>query len=85
MVTGIYISMITLNVNGLPFYTIGMKVNWYSHYGEQYGSSLEELKIMLPYYSAISLLGIYLERNMIEKDTNSPMFNATMKFVKTWK
>ena len=77
--------MITLNVNGLPFYTIGMKVNWYSHYGEQYGSSLEELKIMLPYYSAISLLGIYLERNMIEKDTNSPMFNATMKFVKTWK
>ena len=77
--------MITLNVNGLPFYTIGMKVNWYSHYGEQYGSSLEELKIMLPYYSAISVLGIYLERNMIEKDTNSPMFNATMKFVKTWK
>ena len=77
--------MITLNLSGLPFYIIGMKVNWYSHYGEQYGDSLEELKIVLPYYTAISFLGIYLERNMIEKDTNSPMFNATMKLVKTWK
>ena len=58
MVTGIYISIITLNVNGLPFYTVGMKVNSYSHYGEQYRDSLEELKIVLPYYPAISILGI---------------------------
>ena len=58
MVTGIYISIITLNVNGLPFCTIGMKVNSYSHYGEQYRDSLEEVKIVLPYYPAISILGI---------------------------
>ena len=24
-----------------PFYTIGGNVNWYSHYGEQYGGSLK--------------------------------------------
>ena len=23
-----------------PSYTIGLKVNWYSHYGKQYGGSL---------------------------------------------
>ena len=23
------------------FYTVGGNVNWYSHYGEQYGSSLK--------------------------------------------
>ena len=24
-----------------PFYTVGVNVNWYSHYGEQYGSPLK--------------------------------------------
>ena len=23
-----------------PYYTVGRNVNWYSHYGEQYGGSL---------------------------------------------
>ena len=27
-----------------PSYTVGGNINWYSHYGEQYGSSLENLK-----------------------------------------
>ena len=31
---------------------------WYSHYEEQYGDSLKELKIEPPYDPAISLLGI---------------------------
>ena len=26
---------------GTPFYTVGGNVNWYSHYGEQYGGSLK--------------------------------------------
>ena len=33
--------------------------NWYSHYGEQYGSFLKKLRIELPYDPAIPLLGIY--------------------------
>ena len=24
-----------------PYYTVGGNVNWYSHYGEQYGGSLK--------------------------------------------
>ena len=27
-----------------PFYTAGGNVNWYSHYGEQYGPSLKNQK-----------------------------------------
>ena len=27
-----------------PSYTVGVNVNWYSHYGEQYGGSLKKLK-----------------------------------------
>ena len=37
-------------------------LNWYRHYGEQYGGSLEKLKIELPYDPAIPLLGIYPEK-----------------------
>ena len=36
-----------------PSYTVGGNVNWYSHYGEQYGGSLKKLKIELPYDPAI--------------------------------
>ena len=25
----------------LPYYTVGGSVNWYIHYGEQYGGSIE--------------------------------------------
>ena len=45
--------------------TLGGNVNWYSHYGEQYGGVFKKLKIELPYQSVISLLGIYLENNLI--------------------
>jgi len=44
-----------------PFYIVGGKVNWCSQFGEQYGDSLQKLKIELPYDLAIPLLGIYLE------------------------
>ena len=32
-----------------PTYIFGGNVNWYSHYGEEYVSSLKKLKIELPY------------------------------------
>ena len=35
-----------------PSYTVGVNVNWYNHYGEQYGGSLKKLKIVLLYDSA---------------------------------
>ena len=38
-------------------------VNWYSHYGEQYGGSFKGLKIELPYDPAIQLLGVYCGEN----------------------
>ena len=45
-------------------HTVGGNVNWYSHYGEQYGISL---KIELLYDPSIPLLGIYLEKTIIQK------------------
>ena len=40
--------------------------------------SLKKLKIELPYDPAISLLGIYPEENMVQKDTCTPMFIAAL-------
>ena len=68
-----------------PSYTVGENVNWYSHYREQYGSSLKKLKIELPYDPAIALLGIYLEETIIQKDTFIPVFTAAVfTIAKTW-
>ena len=54
-----------------PFYTVGGKVNCYSHYGIQYFSFFKKLKIELPHVLAIPPLGIYLEKTktVIQKDT----------------
>ena len=47
---------------------------------------LEKLKIELPYDPAISLLGIHLEKNIIQKDICTPMFIAVLfTIAKTWK
>ena len=47
---------------------------------------LKKLKIELPYDPAIPLLGIYPEKNMVRKDTCTPMFNAVLfTIAKTWK
>ena len=47
---------------------------------------LKKLKIELPYDSAIPLLRIHLEETIIQKDTCTPVFTATL-FTKarTWK
>ena len=69
-----------------PSYTVGGNVNWYNHYGEQNGGSLKKLKIELPYDPAIPLLGIYLEKTIIRKDTCTPMSTAALfSIAKTWK
>ena len=47
---------------------------------------LKKLKIELPYDPTIALLSIYLEKNMIWKDTCTPAFIAALFTVaKTWK
>ena len=47
---------------------------------------LKKLQIELPYDPAIPLPGIYLEKNMIQKDTYIPMFTAALfTIAKTWK
>ena len=51
-----------------PFYIVGGNVSWHSHYGKQYGGS-SDLKIELLYDPAISFLGIYPDRTIIQKDT----------------
>ena len=56
-----------------PSYIVGGNVNWYSHYGDQYGDSLKKLKVELPHDPAIPLLGIYLEKTIIQKDTCTPV------------
>ena len=47
-----------------PFYTVGGKVNLYSHHREQYGVSQKKIKIKLPYDPVIPLLGIYPDKTV---------------------
>ena len=47
---------------------------------------LKKLKIELPYDPAILLLGIYLEKTILRKDTCTPMFTAALfTIAKIWK
>jgi len=41
---------------------VGRNLNWYSHYGEQYGNSFYNLGVKLLHYPAIPLLGKYILR-----------------------
>ena len=52
---------------------VGGVVNWKTAWGY-----LKKLKIELPYYPGIPLLGIYLKKSktLIQKPTYVPMFNA---------
>ena len=66
--------------------TVSGNVNWYSHYGRQYGDSLKKLGIKSPYDQAILLLGRKPEETKIEKDTCTPLFIAALfTVVRTWK
>ena len=47
---------------------------------------LRKLKIELPYDPAIALLGIYLDKSIIQKDKCTPMFIAALfTRARTWK
>ena len=59
-----------------PSYMVGRNVNWYSLYRKQYRDSLKKLKIDLLYDPAIPLLGIYLEKTIIPKNTCTAIFLA---------
>ena len=65
---------------------VGGNVNWCSLYGKTVLRFLKKLKLELPYDPAIPLLGIYPEKNMIQKNTCTPMFIAGLfTITKTWK
>ena len=67
------------------------------HYGKQYGGSpqndrknkiffLKKKKSRTPFDPAVQLLGIYLEKTLIRKDTCTPMFTAALFMIaKIWK
>ena len=47
---------------------------------------IRKVKIELPYDPAISLLGVYLDKVIIQKDMCTPVFIATLfRIAKTWK
>ena len=69
-----------------PFDTIGRNINLYSHCVKDYGSFFKKLKAQLLHNPAIPLLGIYAEKNMVWKDTCTPVFIAAFfTIAKTWK
>ena len=45
--------------------TVGGNVNWYGHYGEQYGGSLKKIKAELPYDPETPFHGTYPQKNVI--------------------
>ena len=61
-----------------PSCTVGGNVNWYSHYGRQYGDSLKKLGIIPPHDPAIPFLGIYPEEIKTEKDTYPTVHCSTI-------
>ena len=68
-----------------PSYTVGGNVNWYSHYGKQYGGFLNNYR-ELSCDPAIPLLGLNLEKTPIQKHTRTPVFLAVLfATAKTWK
>ena len=65
-----------------PWYSVGRNVNWCSHYGR----FLKKLKIEPAYDPGISLLDIYPDKTLTQKDTCTPLFTAALfTIAKTWK
>ena len=62
-----------------PSNAIGGHVNWCNHYDK--GNSTEgsqKTKRELPYDPAITLLGIYSDKTMVQKIIYTPMFIAAL-------
>ena len=62
------------------FYSVGGTVNWYCHRATVEDNMKVPLKpkIELPYDLAVSLLGMYPEKNIVQNDICTPMFLATL-------
>ena len=58
--------------------TLSWNINWYNHYGEQYGGSFKNIEIELLFDSVIPLLAIYPEKIIIQKDTCTAKFIAAL-------
>jgi len=75
--------------SGVPLpspYTVGSKCKLYSHYGEQYGGSLKNLKTELLYNPVISPLGLYSEKIIIQKKYMHPNVHCNTTYIAgTWK
>ena len=66
--------------------TVGGNVNFVQPLWRTVWRFLKKLKIELPYDPAIPLLGMYLEKIIIQKDTCTPVFIAALfTIAKTWK
>ena len=64
-----------------PSYSFGVQPLWKTVW-----RFLRKLKIELPYDLAIPLLGLYLDKTIIQIDTCTPMFIAALFLIaKTWK
>ena len=61
-------------------YTAGENVNWYSHYGKQYGDSLKKLGIKPPHDPALPLPGIYPEETKTEKRHMYPNVHCSTSY-----
>ena len=67
-------------------YTVCGNVNWYNPPWKTVWRFFRKLNIELPYDLAIPLLGIYLDKTIIQKDICTRMFIAALfTTAKTWK
>ena len=69
-----------------PSYTVGWECKLVQPLWKTVWRFLRKLKIELPYDPAIPLLGIYMDKTIIQKGTYTPMFKAALfTIAKTWK
>ena len=68
-----------------PSYVVVGNVNWYNHYGKQYGGTSEK-SIQISMWSWNFIPGHISRQTFIQKDTCTPVFIAAIfKIVRTWK
>ena len=72
-----------------PWCTVGGNINWCSHYEKSMAApQTTKIRTIIPYDSAIPLLGIYLRKTktLTQKDICFPVFIvALFTIAKTWK
>ena len=61
-----------------PSYTLGGDISWYKPLWKTVRRFLKKLKVELPYDPVIPLLGVFLEKTLIRKDTCTAVFTAAL-------